>query len=72
MTTIPNAGYDGRPVILTHLVVDLNSRLAFCSDQEYWEDLPDSYPGVPRMLCPACAHAPRGYAVEVPDDASSE
>jgi hypothetical protein len=52
-----NPGYEGKPVILIHVVLD-GTDIAWCADVSYRPDQPDSYRDVPRQMCPACARAP--------------
>lgn len=62
MTTQGNPMYNSQPVILIHLLAEPNSNKAYCADFDYYGDNGSSYIGIPRVLCPACARAPRDYS----------
>lgn len=59
--TMPNKTppqYAGQPVILVHLTVDdTHSSVAWCAPYTFILPDPENYPGIPRVLCPACAKA---------------
>lgn len=53
-TTPPH--FNSKPVILVHLLAGTSTRIAWCAPIEYIEDS-ESYPNIPRVMCPACAKA---------------